>query len=78
VTWDGYDRYGYSWYVDTLRADGSARPYFFASGNGGNKIYVFPGERIVVVIQSAAYNTGYGQRRSFDVLKLVMSAVAAP
>jgi CubicO group peptidase (beta-lactamase class C family) len=36
-----------------------------------------PSERMVVVIQSAAYTTGYGQRRSFDVLKLVMAAVSS-
>ena len=51
--------------------------YFLASGNGGNKIYVFPEERMLVVIQSAAYNTSYGQQRSLDVLRQVLDAFRA-
>jgi CubicO group peptidase (beta-lactamase class C family) len=76
VPWSDYDGYGYSWYTHVLQVEGRDFGYFFASGNGGNKIYVFPEEQIVVVIQSAAYNTSYGQRRSLEVLKRVLAAVA--
>ncbi len=77
VPWDDYDSYGYSWYTHALMVAGSEFRYFFASGNGGNKIYVLPEQRMVVVIQSAAYNTSYGQRRSLDVLRQVLEALAA-
>ncbi len=76
VPWGGYDSYGYSWYTHTLTVAGSAFRYFFASGNGGNKIYVLPEQRMVVAIQSAAYNTSYGQRRSLEVLRKVLAALA--
>ena len=75
VPWENYDGYGYSWYTHTISVAGRPFRYFFASGNGGNKIYVFPDEQMVVVTQSAAYNTNYGQRRSLDVLKRVLAAV---
>ncbi|MEM8488649.1 MAG: serine hydrolase [Bacteroidota bacterium] len=75
VPWNGYDGYGYSWYTHTLEVDGRAFNYFFASGNGGNKIYVFPNEQMVVITQSAAYNTRYGQGRSFEILRRVLAAV---
>ena len=76
VPWDGYDSYGYSWYTHALTVAGREFRYFFASGNGGNKIYVLPEERMVVAIQSAAYNTSYGQRRSLEVLRQVLAALA--
>lgn len=77
VPWNGYDGYGYSWYTHTLDINGRAFNYFFASGNGGNKIYVFPDEQMVVIIQSAAYNTRHGQRRSLEILRRVLAAVEA-
>ncbi len=77
VPWENYDGYGYAWYTHALQIDSRAFRYFFASGNGGNKIYVFPDEQMVVVTQSAAYNTNYGQQRSLEVLKLILAAVVA-
>jgi CubicO group peptidase (beta-lactamase class C family) len=76
VPWEGYDSYGYGWFMHGLTTAGRERRYFFASGNGGNKIYVLPDEHMVVVIQSAAYNTSYGQRRSQDVLARVLATLA--
>lgn len=75
VPWENYDGYGYSWYTHTLQVNGRTFRYFFASGNGGNKIYVFPDEQMVVITQSAAYNTSYGQRRSLEVLRRVLASV---
>ncbi|AHE57133.1 serine hydrolase domain-containing protein [Sphingomonas sanxanigenens] len=68
------DGYGYYWYSKVHDVDGVAVPVSFASGNGGNKIYVVPGRRLVVAITSAAYGRGYGQRRSQDILKAVLAA----
>lgn len=75
--WANYDGYGYAWYTHTLTVAQRAFSYVFASGNGGNKIYVFPDEQIVVVTQSAAYNTRYGQGRSLETLRRVLAAVTA-
>jgi hypothetical protein len=46
--------------------------YLNRSGNGGNKIYMVPSLHMVVAITSSAYNTNYGQRRSQDILWLVL------
>lgn len=68
------DHYGYFWYRKTLQVNGTAVTVSFASGNGGNKIYVVPGCDLVVGITSAAYGRGYGQRRSEAILKAVLAA----
>jgi CubicO group peptidase (beta-lactamase class C family) len=67
------DHYGYLWYAKTHVLGGRRLPVFFASGNGGNKIYVIPSLRSVVVVTSSAYGKGYGQRRSEDILKAVLA-----
>lgn len=67
------DHYGYFWYAKTYLIEGRRLPVFFASGNGGNKIYVVPVLRSVIVVTSSAYGKGYGQRRSEDILKAVLA-----
>ena len=49
----------------------------FASGNGGNKIYIVPSLHMVVPITSSAYNQRYGQRRSQDILLKILAAAAS-
>jgi CubicO group peptidase (beta-lactamase class C family) len=68
------DYYGYMWYTKAEPVDGRFVPVHFASGNGGNKIYVIPSLRMVVAITSSAYSTSYGQRRSQDVLLKILAA----
>jgi CubicO group peptidase (beta-lactamase class C family) len=62
------DHYGYFWYQkkygDTV--------VHFASGNGGNKIYVIPSRNEVVIVTSSAYGKGYGQRRSAAILQAIL------
>lgn len=48
---------------------------FFASGNGGNKIQVVPDLKLVVVLQSTAYDQPYGDTRSHDIFLKVLDAV---
>ncbi|MBC3919123.1 serine hydrolase [Undibacterium sp. CY18W] len=76
---DNYaDSYGYFWYakVHTIKVPTTKEqpiPVFFASGNGGNKIYVIPSLHAVVVVTSSAYGKGYGQRRSENILKAILA-----
>jgi CubicO group peptidase (beta-lactamase class C family) len=70
------DSYGYFWYAKTQDIGGRKIAVHFASGNGGNKIYVIPARRMVVSIASSAYGKGYGQRRSEDILKAILKADA--
>lgn len=68
------DGYGYFWYSKVQSVGGQRIPVSFASGNGGNKIYVIPSRHLVVAITSSAYGRGYGQRRSESILKAILSA----
>lgn len=68
------DAYGYMWYVKKHTIGGRAVTVHFASGNGGNKIYVIPSHRMVVAITSSAYGRSYGQRRSQEILLRVLTA----
>jgi CubicO group peptidase (beta-lactamase class C family) len=67
------DSYGYFWYSKTQTVDGRKIPVFFASGSGGNKIYVIPSLGEVVVVTSSAYGRGYGQLRAENILKAVLT-----
>lgn len=67
------DFYGYMWYTKTEQAGDHSVLVHFASGNGGNKIYIVPALNMVLAITSSAYNQGYGQRRSRDILLKVLS-----
>lgn len=66
------DGYGYFWYAKTQQIDGQPVAVFFASGNGGNKIYILPSRHLVIAITSTAYGKGYGQRRSENILKALL------
>ena len=69
------DGYGYLWYSKVLQVDGKPIAISFASGNGGNKIYVIPTRRMVVAITSSAYGHGYGQKRSEAILRAILRAI---
>ena len=68
------DHYGYFWYGKTYDVAGENVKVSFASGNGGNKIYVIPARRMVVAVASSASGKPYGQRRSEDILKALLAA----
>ena len=74
------DGYGYFWYAKTQQIGGQPVAVSFASGNGGNKIYVVPSRQLVVAITSTAYGHGYGQRRSEQILRALLEqdGLAAP
>jgi CubicO group peptidase (beta-lactamase class C family) len=68
------DGYGYFWYYRVQRIAGQSIPVSFASGNGGNKIYVVADRHLVVAVTSSAYGQGYGQRRSQAILQALLAA----
>ncbi len=69
--------YGYYWYHQTFLLNGRLIDVSFASGNGGNKIYVIPELDLVVSVMSRAYGQGRGQRRSQDILLAVLETHGA-
>jgi CubicO group peptidase (beta-lactamase class C family) len=68
------DGYGYFWYAKTQQIDGKPVAVSFASGNGGNKIYVVPSRRLVVAITSSAYGSRHGQKRSEQILLSLLAS----
>ncbi len=70
--------YGYYWYRQTYSLNGRSIEVSFASGNGGNKIYVIPELGLVVSVMSRAYGQRHGQRRSEDILKAILATQRSP
>ena len=54
---DDQTEYGYLWWLKSFKAGEKSYPAFFMSGNGGNKVAVFPDLDLAVVITSTNYNT---------------------
>lgn len=54
---DDVTEYGYLWWLKSFKSGNKSYPAFFMSGNGGNKIAVFPGLELAVVITSTNYGT---------------------
>jgi CubicO group peptidase (beta-lactamase class C family) len=52
--------YGYLFWNKTYKVDGVDYEVYYSSGNGGNKIFIFKDQPIVIVVTSTAYNTAYG------------------
>lgn len=54
---DDQTEYGYFWWLKSFKAGEKSYAAFFMSGNGGNKVAVFPSLDMVVVLTSTNYNT---------------------
>jgi len=68
--------YGYFWYRSSVVAGHKRYDYLFASGNGGNLLFVVPQARLVVSLTSSAYGQGYGHQRSQNIFQLIINALA--
>ncbi|MEM7207931.1 MAG: serine hydrolase [Pseudomonadota bacterium] len=74
---DAFTGYGYQWWTKQFILNDKSIPYFYASGNGGQRITVIPKLQMVVVITSSAYGERRGHTRSDDILKAIFSSVDA-
>lgn len=55
--------YGYLFWNTTYKVAGKPHEAYFATGNGGNKIFVFKDEPLVIVITGTAYGKWYMHRQ---------------
>jgi CubicO group peptidase (beta-lactamase class C family) len=71
--------YGYYWWREWYTIGQRRIECFYAQGNGGNRIHIFPTEDIVVAIATDAYNRPY----MFDQVRMminrfILSAATSP
>ena len=67
--------YGSFWYRQSYPVGERHVMVHFASGNGGNKVYVIPELDLVISVMSTAYGQGRGQRRSESILRAVLGEI---
>ena len=61
--------YGYLFWNKTYKLNGKNYEVYYSSGNGGNKIFIFKDQPIVIVITSTAYNTPYGEKQVEKIIQ---------
>jgi CubicO group peptidase (beta-lactamase class C family) len=61
--------YGYLFWNKTYKLNGKDYEVYYSSGNGGNRIFIFKDQPIVIVITSTAYNTPYGQKQVEKIMQ---------
>lgn len=54
---DEQTEYGYLWWLKQFKSGEKQFPAYYMTGNGGNKVVVFPGIELVAVLTSTNYNT---------------------
>jgi CubicO group peptidase (beta-lactamase class C family) len=52
--------YGYLFWNKTYGTNGKNYDVFYSSGNGGNKIFIFKDQPLVIIVTAQAYNKPYG------------------
>jgi CubicO group peptidase (beta-lactamase class C family) len=55
--------YGYLFWNKTYTVNNKACETYYCTGNGGNKIFVFTNQPLVIIITAEAYNTPYAHRQ---------------
>ena len=71
------NRYGYLWWHKSYEVNGEDWPTSYCTGNGGNKIYVFDEQELVIVITASAYGQRYMHSQVDDMMsQYILPAVA--
>ena len=61
--------YGYLFWNKSFKFNNYDYEVYYSSGNGGNKIYIFKEQPIVIVITSTAFNTPYGHKQVDKIMQ---------
>jgi CubicO group peptidase (beta-lactamase class C family) len=75
---DDDTEYGYLWWLKSFKSGEKSYPAYFMSGNGGNKVAVFPGLDLAVVITSTNYNTRGMHEQTEKLLTTYILAAVGP
>jgi CubicO group peptidase (beta-lactamase class C family) len=71
----GYWGYGYLWWVGSTIINGREFHTFLASGNGGQKIYVFPEFDLVAVFTGGNYNSNLSSQPDQMLIYYILPAI---
>jgi CubicO group peptidase (beta-lactamase class C family) len=72
-----HESYGFFWWHHNFKVKNEVHPVSFASGNGGQKIYIVSSKDMIVVIQSKAYGKGWAHKQSAKILLDAIQAIKA-
>jgi len=61
--------YGYLFWNKTYKVKDVEYEVYYSSGNGGNRIFIFKDQPIVIVITSTAYNTASGHNQGDKIMQ---------
>ncbi len=61
--------YGYLFWNKTFKVNGKDYEVYYSAGNGGNRIFIFKNQPIVIVITATAYNTPYGEKQVEKIMQ---------
>jgi len=76
LPFDGNGFYGYLFWNVTFDVNGKKYEAFYCTGNGGNKIYIFKDQPLVIVITATAYNKWYQHRQAtYMMQRYILPAV---
>ncbi|MEL6847917.1 MAG: serine hydrolase, partial [Bacteroidota bacterium] len=73
--WPEGTQYGFFWYLYPVQENGKTYQCAYATGNGGNKVFVLPELNMVLAVQSSAYGQGYGHGRAWYILYALLRAL---
>lgn len=61
--------YGFLFWNKTFTVNGTNHDVYYSNGNGGNKIFIFKDQPIVIIITSTAYNMPYAHRQADKIVQ---------
>lgn len=61
--------YGYLFWNKTYTIADKNYEVYYSSGNGGNKIFIFKDQPLVIVVTSTAYNMAYGHKQVDKIIQ---------
>src|SRR6185436_8088037 len=69
IPFDEFGNYGFLLWNTTLHAMGKGYEVNYATGNGGNKVFIFTDQPLVIVITQTAYNKSYGHPQAQKIVE---------
>jgi CubicO group peptidase (beta-lactamase class C family) len=79
ITTGAGPEYGYQWWCGSLSVNGQSTETFFASGYGGQKIFVFPTLDLVAVFTHKVFDNPLGDHRNLAMLtRYIIPAMLPP